>query len=189
MLPVVLALHLAAVPAAPEPIALSMPDVGLTAGAPDLSLHAETAVEGAAGRGLDVPFAPAPGSGPLLVGREMLAASAGVLAADTLVLAAGYGVLQLFARGAIDPTAANFRAAFYGIAAAAVILPPLGSALFASWARTGPGIGGGWKAFLLSVAGNAVALAAGWALAPAFWAVVPVQLATMPLGASFGLHW
>jgi hypothetical protein len=160
------------------------PAVTPVTAAPDLVLHPDAAPD----LGLSVPAAARPRD-ELLFGREMLAASGGILVADTAVILAGYGMLQLFAHGVISPTAPNFRAGFLGLGAAALVVPPLTAALFARWARAAPGSGAWWKAFLFSVVGNAAALAAGYLLAPAFWAVVPVQLATIPIGASLGLHW
>jgi hypothetical protein len=120
---------------------------------------------------------------------EFAAASAGVLAGDALVLGGGYLTLRLFASGTLDPTATNFRRAAYGVGAAALLVPPLAAALLARWARAEPAAGATWKAFLLSLAGHAAALAVGYAAAPHFWVVLPVQLLAVSLGASLGLHW
>lgn len=125
----------------------------------------------------------------LLHGREMFAAAGGVLVGDALVLGLGYGTLQLFARGTIAPTAGNFRNAALGWAATAVIVPPLAASLFASWTRSGPRRGAAWKAFLLTAVGHAAALVAGYAMGPAYWAIVPMQIAAMGPAASLGLNW
>jgi hypothetical protein len=42
---------------------------------------------------------------------------------------------------------------------------------------------------LLAAAGQVAALATGFLAAPHFWLILPVQLATVSLGASYGLHW
>jgi hypothetical protein len=119
----------------------------------------------------------------------VFAAAGGVLAGDALVLGLGYGTLQLFARGAIAPSAGNFRNAAIAWAATAVLVPPLTATLFASWARAGPRRGAAWKSFLLTTVAHAAALAAGYALGPAYWAIVPVQIAAMGPAASMGLNW
>ncbi len=126
--------------------------------------------------------------GPLQ-GSEVAAASLGVLTGDALVAGTGYLTLQLFARGAITPSAANFRSAAYALGATALLLPPVTAALLARWARAEPASGALWKAMLLAVAGQAAALAAGYAAAPHFWVVIPVQLLAIGLGTSLGLHW
>jgi hypothetical protein len=161
-------------------LALALALAAAAAPAPDLAPRVPRAA-------LSGPLAaPSP---PLLRWSEVGAATAGVLAADAAVLAAGYGTLRLFSSGRIDPTAANFRAASFGLLAGAAIVPPLAAALFATWARGGPASGAFWKSFLLAFVGNAAALAGAWALAPAFWAALPLQLATIPAAASLGLHW
>lgn len=121
--------------------------------------------------------------------RELVGAGAGVLAADAAVLALAYGTYQLFVSGAVSPSVGNFRRAAYGLGAAALILPPLGATLGGGWARAGPTSGARWKAFLLSMVGHAAALTVGYLAAPSYWAVLPVQLATMSAGTSLGLHW
>jgi hypothetical protein len=42
---------------------------------------------------------------------------------------------------------------------------------------------------LLAAAGEATALATGYLAAPHFWIILPVQLATVSLGTTLGLHW
>jgi hypothetical protein len=134
---------------------------------------------------------PAPGvaqaaPGPFR-GGELVRASAGALGGDLAVLGAGYLTLQLFAGGAIDPTAANFRHAAYALAASALVVPPL---VAVALARLGPDSRGSfWRALLLASAGQAVAIAAGLVAAPHFWVIVPVQLAAVSAGTSYGLHW
>jgi hypothetical protein len=130
------------------------------------------------------PLDPAP-----LRGREIMAASVGVVAGDALVLGAAWFTLQLFARGTLDPTATNFRRAAYGLGAAALVVPPLTAVLLARWARSGPAYGATWKALLLAMAGHAAALAAGVSASPHLWVVMPVQLVAVGLGTSLGLHW
>lgn len=122
-------------------------------------------------------------------GRELAAASVGVLSGDALVIAGGYLTLQLFANGTLDPSATNFRRAAYGLAATALLVPPLTAVLLARWARAEPASGATWKAFLLAAFGHGAALAAGLAASPRFWVVIPVQLLAVTLGTSLGLHW
>jgi hypothetical protein len=105
------------------------------------------------------------------------------------VLALAYGTYELFVSGALAPTVGNFRWAAYGLGTAALLLPPLGAVIGGKVARTGPASGAAWKAFLLSLAGHAAALAVGYLAAPSYWAVLPTQLATMTTGTSVGLHW
>jgi hypothetical protein len=124
-----------------------------------------------------------------LRGSEMAAATLGVFAGDALVIGAGYLTLRLFANGTLDPNASNFRTAAYGFAAAALVVPPLTAALFARWARSGPASGAFWKALILASVGQATALTAGYAASPRLWVILPVQIVTISLGASFGLHW
>ncbi len=125
----------------------------------------------------------------LLQGSEVAAASIGVLTGDALVVGTAYLTLQLFAKDAITPSAANFRSAAYVLGATALLAPPITAVLLARWARAEPASGTLWKAMLLAVAGQAAALAAGYAAAPHFWVVIPVQLLAIGLGASLGLHW
>jgi hypothetical protein len=134
-------------------------------------------------------LAPAPDLHPRpLRGTTLALASAGTLAGDAIVIGTGYLTLQLFASGAISPTATNFRRAAYGMLAAATLVPPLTAVLLAR-------IGGGgrdgvvWRAILLAAAGQVAALGAGIVAAPHFWVILPVQLAAVSLGTSLGLHW
>jgi hypothetical protein len=126
--------------------------------------------------------------GPFRAG-ELMGAGVGVVAGDAAVMAAAYGTYQLFVKGALAPTVGNFRWAAYGLGAAALLLPPLGAVIGGNVARSGPAAGAAWKAFLLSLAGHAAALAVGYLAAPSYWAVLPAQLATMTTGTSVGLHW
>jgi hypothetical protein len=105
------------------------------------------------------------------------------------VIGGTYLTLQLFANGALDPTATNFRRAAYVLGAAAVIVPPLTAVLLARWARREPASGATWKALLLATAGQLAALGAGIALWPHFWVILPVQLVAIGLGTTIGLHW
>lgn len=120
---------------------------------------------------------------------ELTAAAAGASLGDVAVLGAGYGTLQLFAHGAIPVTASNMRNAALALGVSALIVPPLLASALAAWARRGAGDGAWWKSLLLAGAGQALALAAGVAFSPAYWAMLPVQLALVPLAASAGLHW
>jgi hypothetical protein len=120
---------------------------------------------------------------------ELAASSLGVFAGDALVIGAGYLTLQLFASGAIDPSARNFRRAAYGLGAAALVVPPLAAVLLARWARADPASGSTWKALLLATVGQAAALAAGIAASPHLWVIVPVQLVAIGVGTTLGLHW
>jgi hypothetical protein len=122
-------------------------------------------------------------------GRELAAAGLGVLAGDVLVVGLGYATLQLFAREAFAPSAANFRTAAFALAGAALVLPPLGASLAARFARVSPAAGGFWKAFLLSTLGHAAALGVGYVAAPRFWVMLPVQLVGVAAGSTLGLHW
>jgi hypothetical protein len=151
----------------------------LLAPAPDLSIpHPVTAPASAAG--LD----PGPFRPPELVG-----AGAGVLAGDALWLGAALGTFHLFTGGTVSPTASHFRNAALGLGTAALILPPLGAVLGGMMARTGPAYGAAWKAFLLAFVGQAAALTTGFLVAPAYWVILPIQLALMTAGTSVGLHW
>ncbi len=125
--------------------------------------------------------------GPI-AGSTLALASVGTLAGDALVISAGYVTLQLFASGAISPTATNFRRAAYGMVAGAVLVPPLTAVLLGRLGRGGRDATV-WRALLLAAAGQVTTLAVGWAAAPHFWVMLPVQLATLSLGTSLGLHW
>lgn len=148
---------------------------------PDLALHFPETPRPAS---FAVPRDPGP-----FRGWELLGAGAGVLVGDLAVVGLAWGTLELFTSGAIAPTATNFRRAAYGLGAATLLLPPLGATLGAILGRSGPAYGAGWKAYLLALVGHAAALVAGYLTAPSFWALVPVQLATMSAGSSVGLHW
>lgn len=125
--------------------------------------------------------------GPLGAGTLALA-SAGTLAGDALVVGGGYLTLQLFASGAISPTATNFRRAAYGMLLGATLVPPLTAVLLGRLGRGGRDASV-WRALLLAAAGQVATLAVGYAAAPHFWVMLPVQLATLSLGTSLGLHW
>jgi hypothetical protein len=126
--------------------------------------------------------------GPFRAG-ELVGSGVGLLAGDALVLGLAYGTYQLFVSGALSPSVGNFRHAAYGLAAAALLLPPLGAVIGGGVGRAGPTRGAYWKAFLLSMVGHAAALMVGYFAAPNYWALLPVQLATMSPATSFGLHW
>jgi hypothetical protein len=144
-----------------------------------LALHLAVAAPGLPPRLDPGPFRP----------TELAAASAGVFAGDLLVAGAGYLTLQLFARGALDPNAANFRRTAYGLGAAALLVPPLTAVLLGRWARAEPASGAAWKALLLATVGNVAAVAVGLAASPHYWVIVPVQLLAVAAGTSIGLHW
>jgi len=133
-------------------------------------------------------LAPSLDPGPFQ-GSELVGSSLGVLGGDVLVLGAGYVTLQLFANGALDPTATNFRRAAYALGVGALVVPPLTAVLLARWLRVEPASGATWKALLLAAAGQAAALAAGIMASPHFWVVLPVQVIAVGLGTSLGLHW
>lgn len=138
---------------------------------------------------LAAPLTPVPDLRPgPLPGSTLALASVGALTGDALVFSAGYLTLQLFASGSIAPTATNFRRAAYGMAAAAVLVPPLTAVLLGRLGRGGRDATV-WRALLLTAAGQVTTLAVGWAAAPHFWVMLPVQLATLSLGTSLGLHW
>jgi hypothetical protein len=145
---------------------------------PDLSLHPGERF--GPGRALE--------QGPFTDG-ELIGASVGVLAGDAAVFGVAYGMFHLFTSGTISPTATHFRNAAVVLAASALILPPLGATVGGSVARVGPARGAPWKAFLLSLVGHAIALGVGYGVAPSYWAILPVQVATMSAATSFGLHW
>lgn len=121
-------------------------------------------------------------------GGELMLASVGALTGDVLVLGGGYLALTLFANGTLQPTAANFRTTAYVLGASALLVPPLAAVLLARAGARGPLAGAFWKAMLLAAAGQAAALATGYLAAPHLWLILPVQLATVSLGASYGLH-
>jgi hypothetical protein len=138
----------------------------------------------AAPPGLAPPLDPGP-----LRGGELAWASLGAFAGDAAVLGAGWLTLQAFANGTLSPTGDNFRRAAYVFGTAALVLPPLGAVLLARWRGRGLTGGSVWRALLLATAGQAAALTAGWLAAPHLWVVLPVQVVTVSLGASLGLHW
>jgi hypothetical protein len=123
-----------------------------------------------------------------LGGGTLALASAGTLAGDAAVVAAGYLTLQLFANGTFSPSATNFRRAAYGLLAAATLVPPLTAVLVGRLGRSGREASV-WRALLLAAAGQVATLAVGYAAAPHFWVMLPVQLATLSVATSLGLHW
>jgi hypothetical protein len=136
------------------------------------------------------PLAPTspPDPGPFR-GSELALATAGTFLGDAAVLGAAYGTLQLFASGALQPSATNFRHAAFAMGGAALFVPPLASVLLARAAGRPPGVGSAWRALLLASAGELAALAAGYLAAPHFWVVLPAQLLTVVVATSLGLHW
>jgi hypothetical protein len=122
-------------------------------------------------------------------GRELAASGAGVLLGDAAVIGLAYGTFRLFTSHTVSSSATHFRHAAMGLGGATLLVPPLAAVLGGSLARVGPARGAPWKAFLLSLLGHALALGVGYRLAPNYWAILPVQLATMTAGTSFGLHW
>jgi hypothetical protein len=144
--------------------------------------------------GLETPSMTVPSLAPRLDpgpfgGGELMLASVGTLTGDVLVMGGGYLALTLFANGTLQPTAANFRTTAYVLAASALIIPPLTAVLLARAGAGGPLAGAIWKAMLLAAVGQVAALATGYLAAPHFWLILPVQLTTVSLGASYGLHW
>lgn len=173
MLPLAIALKLAlAAPAQPglalAPPSLAPPPAALAPRIPSL--------------------APRLDPGPFRAG-ELALASVGAGAGDVLVLGGAYLALTLFSNGTLQPTASNFRAAAYGLGVAALVVPPLTAVTLAWLVSRAPLAGAFWKALLLATAGEALALATGYYGAPHFWLVLPVQLVTLSLGTSLGLHW
>ncbi len=141
-------------------------------------------------------LAAAPGPGPSLSldpgpfqGREVAASAFGVVGGDALVIGTGFLTLELFAHGAFYPSATNFRRAAYAMGASSLIVPPLTAVLLGRWARADPASGSTWKALLLATAGQAIALGAGYLAAPRFWVILPIQLVTVAVGTTIGLHW
>jgi hypothetical protein len=193
-----LALLLAAAPASPGDAnaasaaraldAEGLVEPGTSAATPAPGATRRAALDGplAPGRPLRGPGGPDPG---LFSVRELGAAAGGVLVTDAAVIGAAYGTLQLFAHGGLSPTAGNFRAAAYSLAAASLLAPPLVATVFAALARRGPASGAVWKALLLATLGNAIALGSGVLAAPQYWAILGIQLATIPTLTSIGLHW
>lgn len=154
-----------------------------------LALHLALASPGAEPVAMGTPtLAPRLDPGPFH-GGELALASAGAIVGDALVVGSGYLALTMFANGTVQPTAGNFRTAAYVLAASAVIVPPLTAVVLARLGARGPLAGAMWKAMLLAAAGQATALGAGYLGAPHFWIILPVQLATVSLGTSLGLHW
>jgi hypothetical protein len=138
--------------------------------------------------------APPPGLVPRLdpgpfTGGEIVASSLGVLAGDALVLGGAYLTLRLFANGTIQPSADNFRSFAYGAGVAALLVPPLAAVVLARLFRAEPASGATWKALLLAVGGEALALAAGYYATPRFWVIPAVQMVAVGAGTSVGLHW
>jgi hypothetical protein len=132
-----------------------------------------------------LPPVPPPGEGGPVNAGVVAASTGGAFVGDVLVLGLGYGALQLFASGALEPTADGFRHAAYAVGAAGLLLPPLLGALGARWAH---GRGPFWRAALYAVVGQALALAAGWAAWPRAWAFLPAQAAGVGFGAALGLR-
>ncbi|ACG72114.1 conserved hypothetical protein [Anaeromyxobacter sp. K] len=126
--------------------------------------------------------------GPFGTG-ELAGSGAGLLLGDAAVIAATYATFKLFTTGTVSASVGNFRRAAFGLAAVTLFVPPLGAVLGGMLGRNGPSAGSAWKAFALSLVGHAAALLVGYLAAPAYWAVLPVQLATMTTGTSVGLHW
>lgn len=154
-----------------------------------LALQLALASPGLEPRSVAVPsLAPRLDPGPF-GGGELMLASVGALTGDLLVVGGGYLALSLFANGTLRPTAANFRTTAYVLGASALLLPPLTAVLLARAGASGPLAGAIWKAMLLAAAGQVAALATGYLAAPHFWLILPVQLATVSFGASYGLHW
>lgn len=147
-----------------------------------LALHLLLAAPGPTG------LAPPPDPGPF-GGGELAAASLGVLLGDVLVVGAGYGALRLFADGALEPTASNFRHAAYVLGATALVVPPLTAVLLARWTERVRGSGSTWKGLILATAGHTLSVAAGLLAAPDLWLMVPVQLVLVAVGTTVGLHW
>jgi hypothetical protein len=180
----------AAPPARPAPAREPLAAASLPASATDAGTG--SGVDPLAARpALAIPAAPRPELAPRLRGpfggAELALAGIGALAGDALVLGLGYGALQLFAHGAIQPTAPNFRRAAYVMGAAALVVPPLLAVL---GARLATGRQGSfWRALLLATAGQALALGAGYLASPQLWTVLPAQLAVVTTGASLGLRW
>lgn len=181
MLSLALVLHLLA--ATPEPAPSVTPGSASSAplpGSPQLSAMPRLGVPGG-------PSGVEPRGRSPFGGAVLAAASLGAVAGDALVLGLGYGALQLFANGAIEPNAENFRRAAFLLAGTALVLPPLLAVLGARWAG---GRGGSlWRGLLLATTGQIAALLAGYWASPHLWAFVPAQLAALSGGASLGLHW
>jgi hypothetical protein len=149
-----------------------------------LALHLVLAAPGPAPAGLVPPLDPGP-----FQGRELVASTLGVIAGDAAVLGGAYLALRLFANGTIEPNAQNFRSLAYAVGVASLLVPPLTAVLLARWARVEPASGAVWKAYLLALAGQVAALAAGYYASPRLWVVPPVQIVAIGMGTSLGLHW
>ncbi len=143
-----------------------------------------------------IPQPPPVDRGPFDAG-ELAASGLGALAGDLAVVGAGWGTLQLFAKGAIAPDAHNFRNAAFTLLGAAVVVPPLTAALLGYAARSRPTSGAFWKAYGLAMAGQAAALGAfylsarsGLGFSPVqLWTFLPLQVISLAVGTSVGLHW
>ncbi len=157
-------------------------------------VHAMSALALVLHLALASPGLPPPGLAPRLDpgpfgGGELLASSVGVLAGDAAVVGGAYYTLRLFANGTLDPSAKNFRRTAYAFGTAAILVPPLTAVLLARWARAEPASGATWKALVLALVGQGAALAAGYALAPHYWVVLPAQVIAIGAGTTLGLHW
>lgn len=120
--------------------------------------------------------------------RELAGAGAGVVLGDLAVAATGYATLQLFAHGAIQPNADNFRHVAYALGVTALVLPPLLSTLGSNWLKPG-GRGSLGRAVLLGIAAQVAAGLVGYAAAPNYWIALPVQIVAVTVTTPLGLHW
>jgi hypothetical protein len=120
--------------------------------------------------------------------EELFGAAAGTALGDLAIFAAGWATLQLFANDTLSPSANNFRRTAYAFGLAALLVPPLTATLFGNWASPGPR-GGLFRAWLIGIVAQAASAVAGIAAAPHYWVVLPVQLVTVTVGTSLGLHW
>jgi hypothetical protein len=171
-----LALALALSLAAAEPGAAEAPDASpapAVSFAPSLSANA--------------PLASRLERGPFGA-EELFGAAAGTALGDLAIFAAGWATLQLFANDTLSPNASNFRRTAYAFGLAALLVPPLTATLFGNWASPGPR-GGIFRAWLIGIVAQAASAVAGIAAAPHYWVVLPVQLVTVTVGTSLGLHW
>jgi hypothetical protein len=134
-----------------------------------------------------VPLSPRLERGPFGA-EELFGAAGGIALGDLAIAAAGWATLKLFANDTISPNANNFRRTAYAFGLAALLVPPLTATLFGNWASPGPR-GGLFRAWLIGIAAQAASAFAGIVAAPHYWVVLPVQLITVTVGTSLGLHW
>ena len=133
---------------------------------------------------------PPPQADPLSLGpgpfrpSVVTAGAVGATLGDVLVVGLGWGTLQLFANGALEPTAEGFRNAAIGLAVAGVVIPPLTAALLARWSHGG---GRFWRSALLALGAQVAALGVGYLAWPHAWVFLPAQALGVGVTSAIGL--